>query len=82
MTPFAAVAGLGPARALVPAALASAIWYAFLAYAGYALAANWDSVKTLVGDANRVLGLLAAAATIAIGVWLWRRSRRSPGQGL
>ena len=36
--PFAGVAGLSPARALVPAAVASAIWYAFLAFAGYALA--------------------------------------------
>ena len=76
VTPFAGVAGLGPARALVPAAAASAIWYAFLAVAGYTLAANWDAVKTLVGDANRVLGLLALAATLAIGAWLWRRSRR------
>lgn len=81
VTPFAGVAGLGPLRALVPAGIASAIWYAFLAYAGYALAANWDAVKTLVGDANRVLGLLAAAATAAIGVWLWRRSRRTPREG-
>jgi membrane protein DedA with SNARE-associated domain len=75
VTPFAGVAGLGPARALVPAAAASAIWYAFLAWAGYALAANWTAVKTLVGDANRALGILAAVATVVIGVWLWRRSR-------
>jgi membrane protein DedA with SNARE-associated domain len=34
VTPFAGVAGLPPARALVPAAAASAIWYAFLAFAG------------------------------------------------
>ena len=79
VTPFAGVAGLGPARALLPAAAASAIWYAFLAAAGYTLAANWDAVKTLVGDANRVLGLLALAATAAIGAWLWHRSRRRSG---
>ena len=75
VTPFAGVAGLGPLRALVPAAAASAIWYAFLAYAGYALAANWSAVKTLVADANRALGLLAALAALAIGAWLWRRAR-------
>ena len=79
VTPFAGVAGLGPARALLPAAAASAIWYAFLAAAGYTLAANWDAVRTLVGDANRVLGLLALAATAAIGAWLWYRSRRRSG---
>ena len=79
VTPFAGIAGLSPARALVPAAAASAIWYAFLAYAGYALAANWASVKTVVGDANRVLGFLALAAAVVIGAWLWRRSRRHAG---
>ena len=79
VTPFAGVAGLGPARALLPAAAASAIWYAFLAAAGYTLAANWDAVRTLVADANRVLALLALAATAAIGAWLWHRSRRRSG---
>jgi len=76
VTPFAGVVGLGPVRALLPAALASAIWYAFLAWAGYALASNWDAVKTVVGDANRVLGLLALGSTALIVVWLWRRSRQ------
>ena len=75
VTPFAGIAGLGPARALLPAAAASAIWYAFLAYAGFALAANWMAVKAVVGDANRALGILAAVAAVVIGVWLWRRSR-------
>jgi membrane protein DedA with SNARE-associated domain len=75
VTPFAAVAGLPPARALVPAAAASAIWYAFLAYAGYALAANWSAVKTVVDDANRALGLLAALAALVAAAWLWRRAR-------
>ena len=75
VTPFAGIAGLGPARALLPAAAASAIWYAFLAYAGFALAANWMAVKAVVGDANRALGGLAAVAAVVIGVWLWRRSR-------
>ncbi len=80
VTPFAGVAGLGPVRALVPAAAASAIWYAFLAYAGYALAANWAAVKTVVADANRALGLLAVAVALALAAWLWRRARRHAGQ--
>jgi membrane protein DedA with SNARE-associated domain len=79
VTPFAGVAGVGATRALVPAAAASAIWYAFLAYAGYTLAENWAAVKTVVGDANRALGLLAAAAAIAIAAWLWRRARHHAG---
>jgi membrane protein DedA with SNARE-associated domain len=75
VTPFAGVVGLGPLRALLPAALASAIWYGFLAWAGYVLAANWEAVKHVVGGANRVLGLVALAVTAAIALWLWRRSR-------
>ena len=74
--PFAGVAELGAARALVPAAVASAIWYAFLAAAGYHVAENWEAVKALVAGTNRVLGLVALAAAALAGYWLWRRSRR------
>jgi membrane protein DedA with SNARE-associated domain len=76
VTPFAGVAGLAPARALVPAAAASAIWYAFLAFAGYQLAGSWDAVKALVADTNRALGIAALVMAVAGGYWLWRRSRR------
>jgi len=76
--PFAGVAGLPAARALVPAAIASAIWYAFLAFAGYQVAENWETVKTLVADTNRVLGIAALVLAAIAFVWLWRRSRRRP----
>jgi membrane protein DedA with SNARE-associated domain len=73
--PFAGVAGFPPLRALVPAALASLIWYAFLAAAGYQLAANWEAVKAIVGSANRALGIAAVVAAGVAAWWLWRRSR-------
>ena len=76
--PFAGVAGLGPARALLPAALASLLWYAFLAFAGYQVAANWDAARSLVADTNRVLGVAALVLAGAAAAWLWRRSRRGP----
>jgi membrane protein DedA with SNARE-associated domain len=79
VTPFAGVAGLGPARALLPAALASAIWYAVLAFIGYGVAENWDAVKALVADTNRVLAIGALVLTAVATVWLWRRSRRRRG---
>jgi len=78
VTPFAGVAGLPPARALVPAALASAIWYAFLAVAGYTLADNWEAVKALVAETNRALGVVALVLAVIVFVWLRRRSRRRP----
>lgn len=76
--PFAGVAGLSPSRALLPAAAASAIWYAFLAVAGYALAQNWEALKALVADTNRVLAIAAVVLGTAAVAWLWRRSRRRP----
>jgi len=76
VTPFAGVAGVTPARALVPAAAASLLWYAFLGLAGHTLAANWESAKAIVADTNRALGLAALVATVVLAVWLWRRSRR------
>ena len=76
--PFAGVAGLSPARALVPAAVASAIWYAFLAFAGYALAQNWEAVKALVADTSRALGAVALVVAVVLVAWFWRRSRPPP----
>jgi membrane protein DedA with SNARE-associated domain len=74
--PFAGVAGLSAARALVPAALASALWYAFLGFVGYEVAENWDAVKALVTGTNRALGIAAVVLALAALVWLRRRSRR------
>jgi membrane protein DedA with SNARE-associated domain len=73
--PFAGVAGLSSARALLPAAAASAIWYAFLAFAGYQLAENWDAVKALVGETNRALGIAAVVLAVVALVWLRRHAR-------
>jgi membrane protein DedA with SNARE-associated domain len=76
VTPFAGVAGLPPARALVPAAIASAFWYAFLVAAGALLADSWETVTGVVNSANRVLGIVALAATVVAVVWIVRRVRR------
>ena len=75
VTPFAGVVGISPARALIPSAAASAIWYAFLVAAGAALARNWEATQRLLGDTNRVLGAIGLVAAVLIAVWLWRRRR-------
>jgi membrane-associated protein len=75
VTPFAGVVGMPPLRALLPAASASLIWYTMLVLAGTVLARTWESARSMVEDATRVLGWIAAAATVAIAVWLWRRAR-------
>jgi membrane protein DedA with SNARE-associated domain len=76
--PFAGVVGLSPLRALVPAGLATALWYVFLIEAGLVLGRSLDEVKRLVGDVNQVLGLVGLVAGALLAFWLWRRTRRAP----
>jgi len=76
VTPFAGVVGMPAARALVPAASASAIWYAFLVAAGSLLGQSWPHARALLDQANRVLAAIAIAAVVLLTLWLWRRSRR------
>ncbi len=80
VTPFAGVVGMSPARALVPAAAASALWYTFLIAAGTAFGRNWDAVRRLVDSANRVLAIAAAVATVLLGIYLWWLIRSRRGQ--
>lgn len=75
VTPFGGVVGMPPLRALVPAAVASAIWYAFLVTAGAALGRNWDAAQRLLNSTNRILGIVGLVTAILIGVWIWRRRR-------
>lgn len=75
VTPFGGVVDMPPWQALVPAAAASAIWYAFLVTAGAALGRNWDAARRLLDSTNRVLGIVGLVAAILIGVWIWRRRR-------
>ena len=77
VTPFAGLLGIPPAKALLPAAGASAIWYTFLVVVGTTLGLNWERARGLVDSTNRVLGLVSVLVTVSIGVWLWRRSRAS-----
>jgi len=56
VTPFAGVVGLPPGRTLVPAALASAIWYAALVSVASALGLEWSAVRRLLEHADAALG--------------------------
>jgi membrane protein DedA with SNARE-associated domain len=76
VTPFAGVAGMSPARALIPAAMASAIWYAFLIAAGTFLGVSWPRARAVLEDANRVLALIATVVVVLVALLVWRRARR------
>jgi len=75
VTPFAGVVGMSPLRALLPAASASAIWYAVLVGFGSFLGLNWETARAMLDDANRVLAAISVVVVAAIVVWLWRRRR-------
>jgi len=80
--PFAGVVGLSPLRALLPAALASAIWYALIVSAGALLGLRWERLRALLEGANRGLGLVSGVLLVVLLVW-WGRQRRGrrPGSG-
>lgn len=76
VTPFAGVAGMSPARALIPAATASAIWYAFLIAAGSFLGQSWPRARAVLEDANRVLAIVTVVIAGLAALLLWQRARR------
>lgn len=79
--PFAGVVGLSPARALLPAVSASALWYCALVLAGSSLGLGFEAVRGLVEDASRWLGLVGLLAVSAFVVWLVRRQRQASRSG-
>lgn len=68
----------------VPLALASAIWYGLLVWIGATFGRNLSTMLGWLGDANRVLLLVALVLAAAIGAWWYRTRRRErggPGEG-
>ena len=78
VTPFAGVVGMGPWRALLPASIASGLWYAMLIVVGTMVGANWAAARAFVDDVNRALGVVALLVTLAGVWWLWKRRRAKP----
>jgi membrane-associated protein len=76
VTPFAGVMGMRPAHVLLPAALASGLWYAAIIVLGSALGLHWSRVRELVDDAGSILGVIGLGAFLLLVVWLRRRVRQ------
>jgi membrane protein DedA with SNARE-associated domain len=74
--PFAGVAGVGAVRALVPLALASALWYGLLTAVVATLGNNFDLVVRVLARVNTALGIAAVALLVIFGVWSYRRLKR------
>lgn len=76
--PFAGIARVSPARALIPLALASAIYYGGLTYLVSRLGTNLDDVLAFVGRMNRALAIVAGVVLVVIVTWILLRRRRRP----
>ncbi len=74
--PFAGIAGLSAPRALIPLALASALWYGVLTVFVATLGTNLDAVVAVLAHVNWLLGAAAVGALIFLAVWIVRRLKR------
>jgi membrane protein DedA with SNARE-associated domain/uncharacterized tellurite resistance protein B-like protein len=74
--PFAGLANLGAARAMIPIATASAIWYGVVALLGAAIGAEWSRINALLGQLNRTLAIVAVVVLGIVGATLWWQRRK------
>lgn len=73
--PFAGVARVPAWRALVPIALASALWYGGIVVLVVRLAPTLDQAVGALGRVNRALGIAALVLLLVALIWLRRRRR-------
>jgi membrane-associated protein len=76
--PFAGIARVEPWRALVPMALASALYYGALTYFVHRLGTDLEDVLRIVGRVNSVLAIVASVLVLVIVLWIVRRRRSRP----
>jgi membrane-associated protein len=76
--PFAGIADVPAARALIPMALASGVYYGALTFLISRLGTNLDSVLRLIRHVNSVLAIVAGGLVVIIVVWIVRQRLRRP----
>src|SRR5256886_16049141 len=76
--PFAGIARVPPWRALIPMALASAVYYGALTYLVSRLGTDFDVVLRTVKRMNLILAIVAGLIVLIIVVWIIRRRRHPP----
>ena len=64
-------------KVILPIAVASALWYGGLVYAGLLVGSNLDRLSAILAGVNRWLGIVAVVV-VAGSAWWWIRSRRPP----
>lgn len=78
VAPFAGLVALSPARALIPMALASAVWIGGLTWLGSTLGAEWANIVAFLRQLN--LGLAMLGMGLALGFIVLRLRARSRGR--
>lgn len=73
---FAGLIHIGPLKAGIAMAVASAIWYGGVIYLATVLGARFDDIVALIGRINSTLGIVALVVATIVGVLLWRAARR------
>ena len=76
--PFAGIARVPAWRALIPMALASAVYYGALTYVVSRLGTDLDGVLGMVRQVNSWLAVVAGVLILVIALWIVRRRRRQP----
>jgi len=76
--PFAGIARVPAWRALIPMALASAVYYGALTYLIGRLGTDLDLVLRVVRRVNTGLAIVAGVLILVITLWIIRRRRRQP----
>jgi membrane-associated protein len=76
--PFAGITRVPAWRALLPMALASALYYGALIYLVSRLGTDFETVVAAVKRANAVLAIMAGTLVLIIVVSIVRRRRRPP----
>lgn len=76
VAPFAGLIHLGPLRAGIPMALASALWYGGLVFLAATFGQQFDRIIAVLSGLNRTLGVVALVVLVALVAWAVRRIRR------
>jgi membrane protein DedA with SNARE-associated domain len=74
--PFAGIACVPAARAIVPLAVASGLYYGALTLLVTTLGTNLEQVLRVLRRVNIGLGLVAGALAVGVAIWIVRRLKR------
>lgn len=77
VAPFTGLIGLSPARAILPMAVASGIWYAGIVVLATFVGSEWDRIGGTIERLNRGLGLFTAVLVLGAVAFILIRIRRS-----